>query len=122
VADRNAVNCLSTFALQASSLRAVARKHPYYAEMAAFRQRFAERLVPLRRKHFTSQEDFGDHARLHRTTIGGLEQGKTDPRLSTLLILADSLDISVTELVRDLPVPRERKPPPPARRRRRRRA
>ncbi len=97
----------------------MARKHPYYAEMANFRQRFAERLVPLRRARFPSQEDFGDHARLHRTTIGGLEQGKTDPRLSTLLILAESLKVPLAELVGDLSAPRERKPPPPRRRRRR---
>jgi transcriptional regulator with XRE-family HTH domain len=96
----------------------VARRHPYYTEMADFRRRFAERLVPLRRDRFPSQEDFSDHTRLHRTTIGGLEQGRTDPRLSTLLILADSLDVSLADLVRDLPVPRERKPPPPRRRRR----
>jgi len=96
---------------------AVARKHPYYAEMADFRSRFAARLVPLRRERFASQETFGEHARLHRTTIGGLEQGNTDPRLSTLLILAESLNVPVDELVRDLPVPRERKPPPPPRRR-----
>ncbi len=94
----------------------MARKHPYYAEIAEFRNLFAERLVPLRRERFASQEIFGEHARLHRTTIGGLEQGNTDPRLSTLLILADSLKVPVSELVRDLPVPRERKPPPPSRR------
>ncbi|MBA3809965.1 MAG: helix-turn-helix transcriptional regulator [Solirubrobacterales bacterium] len=97
----------------------MARRDPYYAEMADFRRRFAERFAPLRRARFPSQEAFSEHARLHRTTIGGLEQGKTDPRLSTLLILADSLDVSLADLVRDLPVPRERKPPPPPRRRRR---
>jgi DNA-binding XRE family transcriptional regulator len=95
----------------------VARRDPYYAELAELRRSFAARLTPLRQERFASQEAFGDHARLHRTTIGGLEQGRTDPRLSTLLILADSLKVSVADLVEGMPVPQRRKPPPPQRRR-----
>lgn len=102
----------------------MAHRDPYYAELADLRRRFAQQLVVLRTERFSSQEAFGDHARLHRTTIGGLEQGRTDPRLSTLLILAEGLSVSVAELVDGIPVPKRRKPPPPRRRQvqRRRRA
>lgn len=82
--------------------------------MALLRRRFAVTLRGRREDKFRSQETFAEHAHLHRTTIGGLEQGRTDPRLSTLLIVADALGVSIAELVSDLPVPRERKPAPPA--------
>lgn len=86
----------------------------YTKEIASLCRRFAVELRGRREDKFHSQEAFAEHAHLHRTTIGGLEQGRTDPRLSTLLIVADALGMSIAELVSDLPVPRERKPPPPA--------
>ena len=94
----------------------------YKREIAMLRRRFAGGLRSRREDRFHSQETFAAHAHLHRTTIGGLEQGRTDPRLSTLLIVADALDVSVAELVAGLPVPKERKPPPPAPRKARKRA
>jgi transcriptional regulator with XRE-family HTH domain len=94
----------------------VVAKDPYDEELADFRWRFALNFKPLRKARFRSQEKFGDHARLHRTTIGNIEQGKTDPPLSTLLIVADALKVSLDELVKDLPVPQQRKPPPSRRR------
>jgi transcriptional regulator with XRE-family HTH domain len=108
------VVCLSTFALQANSLRGVSTADAYKREIALLRRHFASGLRSRREDRFHSQEAFADHAHLHRTTVGGLEQGRTDPRLSTLLIVADALDVSVAELVEGLPVPKERKPPPPA--------
>lgn len=84
---------------------------PYDRELDELRWLFALKLKPLRRERFRSQEGFAEHARLHRTTIGGLEQGKTDPRLSTLLIVADALNVPVEQLIKGLPVPKERKPP-----------
>lgn len=85
----------------------------YYAERADLRQEFAERFRRLRKDRFRSQEAFAEHARLHRVTIGDLEQGKTDPPLSTLLIVAEALDVSVDALVEGIHVPKQRKPPPP---------
>jgi transcriptional regulator with XRE-family HTH domain len=90
----------------------MADEHPYFTEIADFRWQFSLKLKPLRKAKFRSQEKFGRHADLHRTTIGGLEQGKTDPPLSTLLILSDALGVPVEELIRDLPVVKHRKPPP----------
>jgi DNA-binding XRE family transcriptional regulator len=94
----------------------VADEHPYFAEIAEFRWQFAQKLKPLRKARFRSQEKFGRHADLHRTTIGGLEQGRTDPPLSTLLIVKAALNVPLEELVRDLPVLQHRKPPASRRR------
>ncbi len=59
-----------------------------------------------------SQERLSHLTRLHRTEIGKIEQGTVEPRLSTLLILADGLDMTLEELVSGLSVPRERRPSP----------
>jgi hypothetical protein len=34
------------------------------------------------------------------------------PQLTTLVIIADTLDVKLQDLVEGLPVPKERKPPP----------
>ena len=41
--------------------------------------------------------------RLHRTEIGRIEQGTVEPRLTTLVILADGLGVSIDDLLADLP-------------------
>jgi transcriptional regulator with XRE-family HTH domain len=64
-----------------------------------------------------SQEDLSAVSGLHRTEIGKIELGQAEPRLSTLLILADALAISLGDLVEGLPTPRERRPSPQSRRR-----
>jgi transcriptional regulator with XRE-family HTH domain len=47
----------------------------------------------------------------HRTHVGFLEQGRREPSLSTLLILAKTLEVPLQELVDGLPVPKLREPP-----------
>ncbi len=59
-----------------------------------------------------SQERLSYKTRLHRTEIGRIEQGAVEPRLTTLVILADGLGVSVDDLLRGLTVPVERKPAP----------
>lgn len=60
-----------------------------------------------------SQEAFGEDTELHRTEIGMLERGEREPRLLTLLILANTLDITLNDLVDRLPTPQERRPRQP---------
>ncbi len=48
--------------------------------------------------------------RAKRMHIGFLEQGQREPSLSTLLILAKTLEIPVQTLVDGLPVPKKRQP------------
>jgi transcriptional regulator with XRE-family HTH domain len=62
-----------------------------------------------------SQEELSDMSGLHRTEIGKLELGEVEPRLTTLLILANALNVTLDELVDGLGVPRERRPSPQAR-------
>lgn len=57
-----------------------------------------------------SQEKLSYATGLHRTEIARLEQGSVEPRLTTLLILAEGLEVPVSELLRDLTAPTERKP------------
>jgi DNA-binding XRE family transcriptional regulator len=58
-----------------------------------------------------SQEWLAGATSLHRTEIGKLEQGEVEPRLTTLVILADGLSVKIDDLVSGLWVPVERKPP-----------
>lgn len=46
---------------------------------------------------------------MRRTHIGFLEQGRHEPSLSTLLILAATLKIPAHELIEGLEVPKERR-------------
>jgi transcriptional regulator with XRE-family HTH domain len=82
----------------------------YEEERRELCRRFASSFRALREARFNSQEAFADAANLHRTHVGYLEQGRREPSLSTLLILADTLDVSIERLTDGLPTPRERRP------------
>ena len=90
----------------------------YKAELASYLKGFGDNVRRLRtaKKPGFSQERLSSATRLHRTEIGKIEQGDVEPRLTTLVILAESLGVTVDELVEGLPVPAERKPSPQARR------
>jgi transcriptional regulator with XRE-family HTH domain len=86
----------------------------YKAELARFLEGFGDnvRRVRLARQPRLSQERLSLAAKLHRTEIGKIEQGLVEPRLTTLLILADALSVTIDELVVGLAVPVERRPSP----------
>jgi transcriptional regulator with XRE-family HTH domain len=88
----------------------------YKAELARFLEGFGTnvRRVRIAKRPRCSQEQLSDITRLHRTEIGKIEQGAVDPRLTTLVILADGLSVSVDELLAGLWVPAERRPSPHA--------
>ena len=86
----------------------------YKLEKQQCLQRFGANLRRLRTaggRHL-SQEDLSFATNLHRTQIGALEQGRVEPRLTTLLILAEGLAVTLDELVAGVPVPLERRPGP----------
>lgn len=86
----------------------------YKEELARFLKGFGAnvRRVRTAKRPYFSQEKLSDATSLHRTEIGKIEQGAVEPRLTTLMILAEALSVSIDELVEGLPVPEERRPPP----------
>lgn len=93
----------------------------YRLERAEFLAGFGANVRRLRaaNRAALSQEMLAARTELHRTEIGKIEQGIVEPRLTTLVILADGLDVTVDQLVAGLKVPQERRPSPQARRRQR---
>jgi transcriptional regulator with XRE-family HTH domain len=91
-------------------------REAYQAELDQLLEGFAANLRRLRgqKRPGYSQGELSRDADLHRTAVGNLEQGKREPRLSTLLILADVLGVTLNDLVAGLPVPQERRPSPQA--------
>jgi transcriptional regulator with XRE-family HTH domain len=57
------------------------------------------RMRKLREKKGISQEDFADACGLHRTAVGLLERGKSVPKLDTLIIVSQGLDVTVSKLL-----------------------
>jgi transcriptional regulator with XRE-family HTH domain len=87
----------------------------FQRERETYLQGFAANVRRLRAEHAggsLSQSDLYNKADLHRTEVGRIEQAETEPRLMTLVILADALGASLDDLVKGLPVPKERRPPP----------
>jgi transcriptional regulator with XRE-family HTH domain len=87
----------------------------YADELATYREGFAANVRRLREEHKPtwSQTDLHNATRLHRTEIGRIENGETEPRLGTLHILAAALGVSLDRFTEGLPVLATRKPPPP---------
>ncbi|HEV7163534.1 MAG TPA: helix-turn-helix transcriptional regulator [Solirubrobacteraceae bacterium] len=87
----------------------------YKAELARYLKGFGANVRRVRLTRKASQEVLAHYTGLHRTEIGKVEQGVVEPRLTTLVILADALGVTLDELVAGLWVPVERKPSPHAR-------
>lgn len=62
------------------------------------RQRFGKNLRQARDKRGLTQEELGFRAGLDRTEISLLERGKREPRLGTLIKLADALEVGPEDL------------------------
>jgi transcriptional regulator with XRE-family HTH domain len=91
----------------------------YEAERAQILEEFGGKVRALREKKATElglpyygQDRLADDAVLHRTEIGKIERGETEPGLLTLMCLADGFGLTLNDLVEGLPVAQERKPPP----------
>jgi len=64
--------------------------------------RFGRKLCQLREQRNWDQADLEAHSGIGRSHISQLENGKEEPGLRTLEILAISFNLSVSELLRDL--------------------
>lgn len=89
-----------------------AKQARYEAERDPLLKVFGNTIRALHEERGYTQESFARAANLHPTYIGCLERGEREPRLSIMLILADTLKVPLDRLAQGLPVPKERKPPP----------
>lgn len=64
--------------------------------------RFGEGLRQERLLAELSQEELAERASLHRSEIGLLERGLREPRVSTVVKLANALSIPAAELLRGI--------------------
>lgn len=60
---------------------------------------FGNRLRELRKRKGFSQEGFAEHAKVHRTYLGGLERGERNPTLTVMVKIARALDVTLSRLV-----------------------
>jgi transcriptional regulator with XRE-family HTH domain len=63
------------------------------------RQRFAKNLRSARQRRGLSQEALGHEIGLHRTEVSLLERAQRDPRLETIVKLAQGLRVSPADLL-----------------------
>jgi transcriptional regulator with XRE-family HTH domain len=63
---------------------------------------FGKRLRELRDRQKLSQDALARATDLHMTSIGRMERGGREPRLTTILRLADGLGVQPGELLNDL--------------------
>ncbi len=63
---------------------------------------FANALKKLRSEKGLSQEELAFRANLHRTYISQLERGLKSPTLNTLCILAEVLDLTLSEFINSI--------------------
>jgi len=62
-------------------------------------KRFGQRVRELRKEQGYSQENFAYACELDRTYMGGIERGERNVALRNIERIADTLEISVTELM-----------------------
>ena len=89
----------------------IAANDAYVAERAKLLEAFGAKLRSVREHRNLSQDALAEIASVHRTHISALELGLRDPHLSMLLILGDTLGVTLDALCEGLLVPRERKAP-----------
>ena len=69
--------------------------------MTKLRSAFGQTVRAARRKRGLSQEYLAELADLDRTYVSGVERGTRNPALSTLEKIAGTLEMRVSELIRD---------------------
>ena len=62
-------------------------------------QRLGREIQRIRNKRGLSQEQLAERSELDTITIGFIEQGRREPRLKTLMKIADALGVRVKDLI-----------------------
>lgn len=70
------------------------------AELVKAEQKLADKLRDCRLKQGLTQDALADKSGLDRKTVNRIERNHFSPSLRTLLILCDSLDVKVSEVVK----------------------
>lgn len=63
---------------------------------------FGKRIKIERIKKEVSQEKLAELSGLHRTTLGTIENGKTSPTLDSIAKIAKALNVSLSDLLKDI--------------------
>ena len=64
--------------------------------------KFGKRIASLRKERKLSQEKLAELADLHRTYIGAIERGERNPSVSSLVRIANGMNVHVRDLVSPL--------------------
>lgn len=70
------------------------------AWLLARRRAIGDRIRAVRLHHNLTQERLGEQADVDRQQINRIEQGRSSPKLDTLLRLAEALGVDLADLVR----------------------
>jgi transcriptional regulator with XRE-family HTH domain len=70
--------------------------------VAEITQRFGDRIRDLRESRALSQEAFAANCGLDRTYISGIERGKRNVSLRNIETLANTLGVSLSELMKGI--------------------
>lgn len=60
------------------------------------------RIRQLRKAHGWTQDVFADKSGFHRAQIGAFERGEMNITLASLLLLAQTLEVQIVDLFKDL--------------------
>ena len=70
--------------------------------MQDIQKRIGDRVRALRLKKGWSQDLFADRSGLNRAHVGEIERGESNVTIQTLKIIADTLSVRITDLVKGL--------------------
>lgn len=70
--------------------------------MQAIQKTLGSRMRELRLKRGWSQEEFADHCGIHRSHMGEIERGETNLTLSTMLVISQKLDTTISALFKGI--------------------
>jgi transcriptional regulator with XRE-family HTH domain len=67
-----------------------------------FREALGQRIKRLRRQADLTQIALADRCGIYRTYLGQIEAGTANPTLNVMLVLANSLDMQLSDLLADI--------------------
>ena len=70
--------------------------------MQVIQKTLGTRIRELRLKKGWSQEQFADNCDIHRSHMGEIERGETNLTLSTMLVIAQRLETTISALFRGI--------------------